>query len=489
MKTIDLAPGLALPTDEAASQKYAFIGRSGSGKTYAAGKLVELLIGAGSQVVIVDPVGVWFGLRLASDGKSAGLQIPIFGGQRGDIPLEPTAGAVVADLVASRQASLVLDVSEMTGGEQRRFVADFAESLLRAKKRNRSSVLIVWEESQEFCPERVFKDSARMVGAMQRLVKIGRNFGVGTALLTQRPQAVSKEILNQTETLFVFQTTGPHERKAVEGWIVEHAIDLKKFVDELPALDRGTGYAWSPQWLRKFLKVRVRAKLTFDASSTPTGQRSSRAIELAPIDLEKIQEAMAATVQRVKESDPRELRKRIAELERQVQEKPPIEARIVERVEVPVLKNEQLLRLESATSAIASAGDALAMAAQEIHETIKKIAGSKAINANHILPSPKPAQHREVNGTADNSVGTGGLRRILVALAQRPGRGLTNRQIGLRAGLSSGSGTFSTYLSRARAAGWIADNGDVRLITEIGLNALWETTSLCRRAKNCCNTG
>jgi hypothetical protein len=61
---------------------------------------------------------------------------------------------------------------------------------------------------------------------------------------------------------------------------------------------------------------------------------------------------------------------------------------------------------------------------------------------------------------------------MLIALAQRP-QGLTRRQLGVRAGLSSLSGTFDTYLSRRRAEGWIGAAADGRLaITEGGLDAL-----------------
>ena len=69
----------------------------------------------------------------------------------------------------------------------------------------------------------------------------------------------------------------------------------------------------------------------------------------------------------------------------------------------------------------------------------------------------------ESNGASE--VG-GGLRRIMIALAQRPG--LTNRQIGVRAGLSSKSGTFSTYLSRAKTNGWIVYDGPKRALTQEG---------------------
>jgi hypothetical protein len=59
---------------------------------------------------------------------------------------------------------------------------------------------------------------------------------------------------------------------------------------------------------------------------------------------------------------------------------------------------------------------------------------------------------------------------MLIALAQRP-QGLTNAQLGVRAGVSSRSGTFSTYLGRARSQGWIDGRGTVK-ITDAGLAAL-----------------
>src|ERR1041385_5893224 len=52
-KALKLADNLALPADEAVTQKYGFIGRSGSGKSYGAMKLAELFLGAGAQVIVL----------------------------------------------------------------------------------------------------------------------------------------------------------------------------------------------------------------------------------------------------------------------------------------------------------------------------------------------------------------------------------------------------------------------------------------------------
>lgn len=75
------------------------------------------------------------------------------------------------------------------------------------------------------------------------------------------------------------------------------------------------------------------------------------------------------------------------------------------------------------------------------------------------------------NGAGDASVGKSGLRRMLIALAQRP-QGLTRGQLGLRARVSAKGGSFDTYLSKARVSGWVISEGDRVTITDAGVAAL-----------------
>lgn len=63
-------------------------------------------------------------------------------------------------------------------------------------------------------------------------------------------------------------------------------------------------------------------------------------------------------------------------------------------------------------------------------------------------------------------IAAAGWMRMLIALAQRDG--LSSRQLGLRAGLSSKSGTFSTYLSKLRGEGWIEGSAASMRITQTG---------------------
>ena len=76
-----LARDLILPLDFV-TEKAAILGRTGSGKSYCATKMAELMLEAGAQVVALDPVGVWPGIRIGTN-----FAVYVFGGLRYDIGL------------------------------------------------------------------------------------------------------------------------------------------------------------------------------------------------------------------------------------------------------------------------------------------------------------------------------------------------------------------------------------------------------------------
>ena len=176
-KTIHLSPGLKL-TLEVAGEAIGILATRGAGKSYASAVLIEELWDAGIQFAVLDPTGVYWGLRAAANGKDEGLPVIVLGGPHGDVPLEPTAGALIADLLVDTCQSLIIDLSDFpTKGAQTRFVTDFAERLYRRKARNRTSLHLIIDESDEFAPQKPMRDEARMVGAIEVIVRRGRSRG------------------------------------------------------------------------------------------------------------------------------------------------------------------------------------------------------------------------------------------------------------------------------------------------------------------------
>lgn len=330
---LHLSEDLALPAD-AITQTFGVLAVRGAGKSDLAAVMAEEMFKAGLPFVVVDPVGAWYGLRSSKDGKSSGLSIPIFGGRHGDIPLEKTGGQMIADVAVDQRLSFVLDISEMSEGDKTRFLIDFAERLYR---RNRDPLHLFLEEADDFIPQRPFREQARCLRAWENIVRRGRGRGLGITMITQRSAALNKNVLTQIETLFVLRTTSPQDRKAIAAW-VEHNGQAKDLLESLQELGPGEAWAWSPSWLKVFKRVQIRRRETFDSGATPknvTGQRPPAT--LADVDLGALKVQMAATIERAKGEDPKMLKLRISQLEREVRElkmNPP-EAK-VERVEVPV---------------------------------------------------------------------------------------------------------------------------------------------------------
>lgn len=314
---IRLARNLTLPL-EAQTQTFAILAVRGVGKTYLCLKMAEGFHEEGLQFVFVDPTGVAWGLRSSADGKKPGLPVMIFGGERGDVPLEESSGKVVADFVVDEGVSCVLDLSDLRKGQSTRFMTDFAERLYHNKRRKRDALHIFLDEADAFAPQRPRPNQAQMLGAVEDLVRRGRSRGIGLTLATQRSAVLNKDVLTQCETLIAMCVIAPHDRKAVDEWL-KHAGDEDKREEinaSLASLGIGDAFIWSPRWLQILKRIHVSKRTTFDSSATPKAGRKAKAPKTrADIDLDAVREKMSATVQRAEANDPRRLHARIRELE------------------------------------------------------------------------------------------------------------------------------------------------------------------------------
>jgi hypothetical protein len=320
---LQIAAGFSLPFD-AVTQTFAILGIRGSGKTNTGVVLAEELLRAKQQVVIIDPVDVWWGLKSARSGKAPGYAVPVIGGEHADVPLDGAAGAVLADFVVETQASVILSLRHLSMTDQRRFAGDFAKRLYERKgvAAHRSPLMLIVDEADEFVPQRITHGHEALFGAFDRLVRRGRSSGIGVTLISQRAQVLNKDVLSQMETLIGMRVLHKLDRNALEAWIEAHDTEGRRddFLSSLASLERGEAWIWSPSWLGAFQRVRIRARHTFDSSATPkAGERLLAPKELAPLDLDQLRERMAATIEKVKADDPRALRAEVARLRAKVE--------------------------------------------------------------------------------------------------------------------------------------------------------------------------
>lgn len=474
---LKIAKNLELP-DEAVTQTFAILAKRGVGKTYTASVMVEEMLKNNLPVVVLDPIGVWWGLRSSADGKGPGLSIIIAGGDHADIPITPDNGTIMANMVVDQRLSVVIDFSHFRKGEQIKFVTDFAETLYH---RNRDALHLVVDEADAFAPQRTMPNEARMLGAFEDLVRRGRARGIGVTMITQRPAVLNKNVLTQIEVLIALRMTAPLDQKAIDEWVKTHAeADQRdQFMAALPSMPIGTAWFWSPGWLDVFKKVEVRKRETLDSSSTPkVGDKRVEPRKLAEVDIEKLKEQLSETIERVEANNPKILKHRIGLLEQQLrkyQKQETQEPRVeIRKVEVPVITDEQIQALTTACLQLQTISD----------DIIKSV---QASSHKHLPPPgyPEPSFARPAaNKTPEvvslpkatemqmNDAGNGlkkAERLILATLAQYGGR--TVQQVAIITGYSSKGGGFRNALGSLRSKGYIEGQVDLQ-ITEAGLAAL-----------------
>lgn len=480
---LGISDSLALPLDTV-TDTIGVLAVKGAGKTFTFLVMVEEMVRQGLPVVVLDPVGVCWGLRSSADGKGPGLPVVIVGGQHGDVPLEEGAGAVLADWVIAERRPAVFDLSELpTKAASIRFALDFLTRLYTGSRREPIHVVI--DEADEFAPQKPFGEETRLLRAVEILVRRGRAKGLGVTMVTQRPAVLSKNVLTQIGTLIVGRTTSPQDRKAVDEWVIAHATEAqrKTFLASLASLPTREKWVWSPE-RDVFARVAIRGRATFDSSATPkAGELRFEPKKLAPVDLDALRARIAAT--------------------KEEEEAPPGEHETVTvRVEVPApyipealmsAAAEVIRAFENAVTSISALSNALAASAVEgarvlppkdVEELQAAYAGTTSNGQPGfgltVAAADLEEDDRDVVVTRDKPMTRGGRvvaraesklggaeRKVLTVLAQHR-KGLSHVQVAILAGYSSTSGGFRNTLSALRSAGRIDGGRDRMTITASG---------------------
>jgi uncharacterized protein len=516
MRKLHLSPQLALAADWMTMATVAY-GARGSGKTSFGAVVAEELHKARQRFCVIDLKGDFWGLRASADGKGEGIPVVIFGGDHADVPLEPDAGKFLGELVASLEQSVVLDFEHMSKGKQIRFLGEFFAALYHA---NREPLLVIADEVQRYCPQRSFSPESNVtLGAVEDLVKLGRKHGLGVLLLSQRGAGLNKEVSEICDCLVAFRTPGSTDQERVRTWlsangfywpvvpVSDNATD-GQVKAEVASFKNGEAIVASAHPdLNLFMTTRMRLRETFDSSATPkVGEKRREPKKLAAPELEAIKTKLADAIERTKANDPKELRKRVAELEKQLREGSrngvrlgTIDTKELAQLqrdnmdlvrmleeergrrkieEVPVLTEKDIERYEKACARLAKAIDKhnaemapykerLAEAQQQIltkmAEALKTarvpMATSKPVIRRNAMPkAAERATPAPTNGEVKLKKGARLMLETLIAFDPKP---LTRQQLGTFVKLPSHGSTFSSYLSSLRLGGYIEENGNV----------------------------
>ena len=485
---------------EALDDRLAFVGTAGSGKTYNAGSCVERLLAAKARAIVIDPLGVWWGLRLWADGrKESSFNIPIFGGTHGDLALTEHAGALIGETVADMAESCIIDLSQIgTKAGERRFMLAFLTALYRGV--NGLPVHLVIDEADMWAPQRLLDkdgDAAKLLGMMETIVRRGRVKGFIPWLITQRPAVLSKDVISQADGMIAFKLTASQDRDAIGAWIEGQADrqEGKNILASLPSLERGRGVIWIPT--RGILKTEsFPLKMTFDSSRAPKRGEKKHNATLKPLDLGRLKDRLAKVETETKANDPKILKAEITELRAKLAKAEKSAPTAPDKEAIAAAEQRGFRKgLRETAAAYGTFGSLLAAIQVPLTralndtdrlETIIKEqlqdSGSPQTPAK-AAPTPKPAKTaapspRQLSSSAsgDSSL-TAPQRRIMTSLAFWKSIGHdapTREQVAAVAGYRPGSGNFNNIIGGLSTMGKTSVPGPGRL----ALNVEFEGFSL-----------
>lgn len=270
------------------------VGASGSGKTVTAKAEVDQLLAQNRHVAVVDPTGVWWGMRADPSGEPNGAQLYIFGGAHGDVAITEDQGTTIARIIVEQRVSAIVDLSSIeTSRGWRRFMRDFIAEL---RRKPRGNFHLVMDEADEFAAERPADD----IGFALRedliwIAKRGRVSGFVPTWITQRTAEIAKAVISQAQTIVAHQLIAPTDRKAIDDYLKGHGTPdaRREVMESLAGLKRGERWIYSPA--AGLLDRGTTPPLTtFDSSRTPEpGETPLEARPLAALDTSAIAAALA----------------------------------------------------------------------------------------------------------------------------------------------------------------------------------------------------
>jgi hypothetical protein len=241
------------------------------------------MIKNGTPVTAIDPLGIWWGLRVPADPSKKGLPVVIFGGDHQDIPLpvildkqkrpqvdEEKLKFLVKSMLESR-ISAVIDTSQFSKHLQRRIGAIVCDAIFRQNAPYGDRHVFI-EETDMLAPQSTAGELGFSKGAVDDLIRRGGNFNIGGTIISQRSAVVNKDILTQCNCLIVLRIQAKLDKDAVKTWVENVVADdaerrkLGKWYDSLKTLEKGEGWVYSPANNIPLTKIKFRERETLHAT-------------------------------------------------------------------------------------------------------------------------------------------------------------------------------------------------------------------------------
>lgn len=441
----------------AATKTFALLAKRGAGKTYTGAVIAEEFHKVDIPFVVFDPIDVWWGLRYAADGKSKGLPVVVFGLEHADIQIDRDMGKRIAQAIVKENISCVISTFGMPKVAQRHLIAEFAEELLRINNTPRHVFI---EEAHEFVPQRVQAGMGKCFAAVESLVVMGRNRGIGVTLINQRAATLNKDVLTQVDSLLAFRNVAPQDRKALKEWVEKHGAEehFNAFMESLPSLPTGEGWLWSPEFMEIFERIKIRKRETFHPDREKLGDKFET-LALNQTDIKSFVESFT------KKPEPKVHTAKVNVDEKKISRD--IEVEVARRTKI--LESQYKGKLSDAQRLLADWIIYAKTSRKIVIEALKKLETLKAPLEDKagafVPPAPsnfKVERSEETQRFTPSEVGSLGRCAAMIYsfLYKHADRSWSKRQVGAATGYSIRSSGFENALAKLNTSGLIQKNGD-----------------------------
>jgi DNA helicase HerA-like ATPase len=161
-------------------------------------------------------------------------------GRDGDVAADTHTAKLLARKILELNLSAVVDLSEMTPGQQREYVRVFIDALNHAPRALWKDCLIVIDEAHIFAPESG-KGSSEATETIALLLSTGRKRGFCPVLATQRLAKLNKDVAAECLNKLIGRTSNEDVKRAGE-----ELAQGKQSSIQLRGLDPGQFWAYGP---------------------------------------------------------------------------------------------------------------------------------------------------------------------------------------------------------------------------------------------------
>jgi hypothetical protein len=426
---------------------------SGGGKSWLLRKILEE-VSASTQTIVIDVEGEYASLREIRDMLLVGAD--------GDLPAAPETAALLARRIMEKNVSAVIDIYELPPAKRREFVAEFCGALVNMPKDLWRRCIIAIDETHEFAPNTKDKEyaSGEQVGL---LLSKGRKRGYCPILATQRLSKLSMDVAAECKTRFIGNTVlDVDQRRAADflGWGKERWTDLR---DLSPPGHEGEFFAVGPaltdRGIVKFRAGQVRTSHPkAGEGAMPEPPQPSKKIAAVLQELTDLPHQAEEELKTV-----RQLKAKIGELQQQLRSRPRelVEKVREKRVEVPVLREGDIKRLEAVAEKFTAVGNVARATADSITSDLqasRRQVPVPAVGPVRSTSTPLVSQHQTPKTpskpviSAPSSAATdeislkAGAYRMLQILVQQRDQTLSLDQLGTLSGFAPSGGTFKEYV-------------------------------------------